>query len=411
MTQSVNLNVNQQKAFELVQKAKSGDDSAINELCSEIFDATKGQLGTNSEYLDTVLTNSDNDTLAMIMDSYSEVTGSEIYKDIEDELFFSGKDEAIDKLSSAYKEATGDEYTGNNDGKLTIKQTASAIGKGLFKKLPSIATTIGGVLLGKSAIGACISGAAGSALTTIFGAGAATIATFAAPVLATVGIATAGYMIYKGVTQTAQAIKEGQNATTDDKAQNAIEESTKGIIDTGLGVYTGYQSIRALDSSIKNVKTTINDKNKTNEIMNYNKEIRQKPKKLTLSRDPIYDCDIPYQQDSYYRGIGESGYQDFLDSNSLRAKQNTKANYDVAYFQKGKVNNIYVRKPSAQAYIAETSSPLIVDESGSYPHASIIPNSEPMRIWHKTETGGYEIVYDTMNDTISRNSSLRYIAE
>ena len=411
MTQSVNLSANQQKAFELVQKAKSGDDSAIDELCSGIFDATKGQLGTNKEYLDTILTNSDNDTLAMIMDNYSEVTGSEIYKDIEDELFFSGKDEAIDKLSSAYKEAKGSEYTGDNDGKLTIKQTASAIGKGLFKKLPSIATTIGGVLLGKSAIGACISGVAGSALTAIFGAGAATVATFAAPVIATAGIITGCVMVYKGVKQTFQSIEEAKNATTDDAKQNAIEESAKGVIDTGLGVYTGYQSMKALNSSIKNVKTTINDKNKTNEIINYNQEIRQKPKKLTLSRDPIYDCDIPYQQDSYYRGIGESGYQDFLDSNSLRAKQNTKANYDAAYFQKGKVNNIYVRKPSAQAYIAETNSPLIIDESGSYPHASIIPDSEPMRIWHKTDSGGYEIVYDTMNDTISRNSSLRYVSK
>ncbi len=254
MAQSINLNINQQKAYDLIQKAKSGDNSAIDELCNGIFDATAGQLGTNKDYLNTILSNSDSEILASIMDNYSEATGSEIYKDIENELAYSNKDEVIEKLSSAYEEVNGTQYTGDNDGKLTIRQAAKAVGKGAFKKIPSVAMTFGGVLLGKTAIGACISGAAGSALTAVFGAGAATVATFAAPVLAAVGVVTAGVMIYKGVKQIAQAVKDGKNAATDDVAQNALEQGTQGAIDTGLGIFTGYQSAKALGESVKNVE-------------------------------------------------------------------------------------------------------------------------------------------------------------
>ena len=34
MTQSVNLGAVQQQPYDLIQKAKTGDDTAINELCS-----------------------------------------------------------------------------------------------------------------------------------------------------------------------------------------------------------------------------------------------------------------------------------------------------------------------------------------------------------------------------------------
>ena len=403
MINSINLNTQ-----ELLKQAQNGDSNAVNQLCQGIYNATAGKLGTDEEYINTIMQNADSKTLAGIMDMYSDVTGSEIYKDIENDFSGKAEKEILSILENAYKEVNNEEYTDDNDGKLSIDQKAQSVGKGLLNKTPDIALTVGGVALAKSAIGACISGTATTALTAVFGTAAATVATIAAPVLAGVGLVTAGVMTYKGVTQTAQAIEDGQNATTDDVAQNALQEGTEGFITTGLGVYTGCNSAKALNEAVGKINTQINDKKEIEKLLNYNQEIRQKPEKIILNRNPVYDCDIPYKKDSYYRGIGETGYQDFLETNSLRARQNTKVNYDVAYFESGKVNNIYVRNPSAQAYIAETNSSLIIEESGSYPHAKLIPSSEPMRIWHKNEMGGYEIVYDTMNDIITRNPQFRY---
>ena len=289
MAQSINLNINQQKAYDLIQKAKTGDNSAIDKLCNGIFDATAGQLGTNKDYLNTILSNSDSEILASIMDNYSEATGSEIYKDIENELAYSNKDEVIEKLSSAYEEVNGTQYTGDNDGKLTIGQTAKAVGKGAFKKIPSVAMTVGGVLLGKTAIGACISGAAGSALTAVFGAGAATVATFAAPVLAAAGVVTAGVMIYKGVKQIAQAVKDGKNATTDDVAQNALEQGTQGAIDTGLGIFTGYQSAKALGESVKNANKVVKAQKRENQIQERIHDIPEGKTKPSLDEETVRD--------------------------------------------------------------------------------------------------------------------------
>lgn len=289
MAQSINLNINQQKTYDLIQKAKSGDNSAIDELCNGIFDATSGQLGTNKDYLNVILSNSDSEILASIMDNYSEATGSEIYKDIENELAYSNKDEVIEKLSSAYEEVNGTQYTGDNDGKLTIEQTVKAVGKGAFKKTPSVLMTVGGVLLGKTAIGACISGAAGSALTAVFGAGAATVATFAAPVLAAVGVVTAGVMIYKGVKQIAQAVKDGKNATTDDVAQNALEQGTQGAIDTGLGIFTGYQSAKALGESVKNANKVVKAQKRENQIQERIHDIPEGKTEPSLDEETVRD--------------------------------------------------------------------------------------------------------------------------
>lgn len=289
MAQSINLNINQQKAYDLIQKAKSGDNSAIDELCNGIFDATSGQFGTNKDYLNVILSNSDSEILASIMDNYSEATGSEIYKDIENELAYSNKDEVIEKLSSAYEEVNGTQYTGDNDGKLTIEQTVKAVLKGTAKKVPSLLMTVGGVLLGKTAIGACISGAAGSALTAVFGAGAATVATFAAPVLAAVGVVTAGVMIYKGVKQIVQAVKDGKNATTDDVAQNALEKGTQGAIDTGLGIFTGYQSAKALGESVKNANKVVKAQKRENQIQERIHDIPEGKTEPSLDEETVRD--------------------------------------------------------------------------------------------------------------------------
>ena len=91
MSLNVNLNASQQKAYDLIQKVNNGDESAIDELCMGIFDATAGKWGTDEDFINQVLDSSDAECLAKIMDRYSDVTGSEIYKDIEND--YSGKEE------------------------------------------------------------------------------------------------------------------------------------------------------------------------------------------------------------------------------------------------------------------------------------------------------------------------------
>lgn len=251
MINSVNLNTQ-----ELLKQAQNCDNNAVAQLCQGIYNATANKWGTDEEYINTIMQNADNKTLASIMDAYSNVTGSEIYKDIESDFSGKAEKEILLTLENAYKEVNNKEYTGNNDGKLSLDQKAESIGKGLLNKVPDIALTIGGVALAKSAIGACISGVATTALTAVFGTAAATVATIAAPVLVGVGLVTAGVMIYKGVTQTAKAIKNGQNATTDDIAQNALQQGTEGVITTSLGIYEGYESIKAFGDIAKANKAT-----------------------------------------------------------------------------------------------------------------------------------------------------------
>ena len=259
MAEAVSLNLTQNQVYSLVQKAKNGSDSALDELCFGIYNATAGQLGTNKDYINKVLSSADSGTLASIMDNYSEVTGSEIYKDIENELLYTDKDNVINKLDKAYLEANGIEYTKDNDGKLTIAQTASSVGKGILNKLPSI-----GLLAAGTYFAPAISGAIGTGLTALVGTAAATtIATVGAPILAIAGIATAGYMIYKGVTETKEAIDKAKNSNSDEVTKEAITQGTESILNTAEGVYLGVQSTKGLYDSVKNIKNTIGKTSET----------------------------------------------------------------------------------------------------------------------------------------------------
>ena len=155
-------------------------------------------------------------------------------------------------------------------------------------------------------------------------------------------------------------------------------------------------------------KIKLDDKKELEKIQKYNLQIRQKPKVLSLDRNPLFLCDIPYQPNSFYRMIGEEGYQDFLNTGIIRPKQDTKQDYPEIYFEKGRANNIYARKRGCM-YILETNSKRVRESEGHYPCADMLEREkDPFRIWHRTESGGYEIVYDTMCDVISRNSGFRF---
>lgn len=151
----------------------------------------------------------------------------------------------------------------------------------------------------------------------------------------------------------------------------------------------------------------IKDKNELEKINQYNEQIRKPSEHVRLERNPLYQCDIPYQPQSFYRMLGQGGFDDMLTSGIIRPKQNTKENYSMIYLEQGRANNIYARRGGGE-YILESSSSKIIQGDGSYPHTETLdPKSDPIRIWHKTQDG-YEIVYDTMNDVISRHPDFRY---
>ncbi len=223
----------------------------IDTLCISIHNATAGKIGTDEKIISQILEQSDAFTLAKIMDRYSEVTGSEIYKDIENDFSDKEEKEILEKLNDAYKQTNNKDYDGYNDGKLNNKQIITSVWNGIKDKALSIGAIVGGTIAAPF-----IAGAAGSLMTGVFGAAAAaTIAGFAAPVLALTGIVTAGYMIYKGVKQTSQAIQTAKNATTDDVSMSAVQSGTAGVISAAEGAYIGCQSAKGLVDSFKNIKT------------------------------------------------------------------------------------------------------------------------------------------------------------
>lgn len=166
------------------------------------------------------------------------------------------------------------------------------------------------------------------------------------------------------------------------------------------------------DSKTAEIRSAINisDKQELKKLVEYNNSIRQKPKRLTLDRNPIFQSDIPYQPNSFYRMIGEGGYKDFLETGTIRAKQGTKQNYSEIYFQKGLANNIYASKGGCQ-YIVESRSRRIEESEAHYPRTKMLEKGkDTFRIWHRTPNGSYEIAYDTMGDVISRHKDFRYSA-
>ena len=98
------------------------EQKTIESYCNTLYNSTAGRIGTDENAVFDILNNSDDETLVKIMDSYSSVTGSELFKDIQND--FSGKTEKslISKLEDTYLSVKGAKYTGDNDGLLNNKQ-------------------------------------------------------------------------------------------------------------------------------------------------------------------------------------------------------------------------------------------------------------------------------------------------
>ena len=239
------------------------DNKTIENLCSQLYSSTAGRWGTDEKSVFDIVNNSDKETLVKIMDSYSSVTGSELFKDIQND--FSGEDEKtiISELEEAYFSITGKSYTGDDDGLLNNEQKLKSIGNALKDKAGSILGTAA-ICSTPAVVGAIASSSVGTAVATAIGGTAlAGVLTAAAPVLAVVGVIGSaigvGYGIYKaasGILDTIESAENYKNAKTDSEAANFFEEGTEGVIDTATGTALAFQSGKELYNSVNALKYT-----------------------------------------------------------------------------------------------------------------------------------------------------------
>jgi len=127
---------------------------------------------------------------------------------------------------------------------------------------------------------------------------------------------------------------------------------------------------------------------------------------LLLSYGYYTSCDIPYQKGNFYRAIGSGGYDDFCTSGLLRGKQNAKFK-DIVYFDIDAACSKYAQGKGGE-YIAETNSQKLKNVNGFYAADCINSQTDKIRIWKRMpDSKHYEIVFDTMDDIISRHPDFR----
>ena len=237
------------------------EQKTIESYCNTLYNSTAGRIGTDEKAVFDILNNSDDETLVKIMDSYSFVTGSELFKDIQND--FAGKTEKslISKLEDTYLSVKGAKYTGDNDGLLNNKQKLQSIGNAIKEKAGSIIGTAT-ICATPAVVSAIASSSVGTAVATAIGGTAlAGVMTAAAPVLAVVGVVGAavgvGYGVYKvatGISDTIESAKNYKNAKTDEEATKFYEQGAEGVIDTATGTALAFQSGKELCNSVNALK-------------------------------------------------------------------------------------------------------------------------------------------------------------
>ena len=237
----------------LVQ-AGVNNTNTVNLICKELYNSTAGKKwGTADEFVIGILKKASPELLSDILDSYGDVTGSELYKDIQNDFSGGTERSLLSTLESSYKTARGSEYTGWDDGKLSIQDTASSAKTGLMKEAPAIAGiagfSIGGAVLSSTGIGASITGAIAAA--PVIGPAVVAAAPVAVPVLCVAGLLFAGYKAYSAVKNMNEANELAQNSTSDAQTKEAVEKGAQSVAQLGEAAYSGAKSLQGLKSIIK----------------------------------------------------------------------------------------------------------------------------------------------------------------
>ena len=232
-------------AKKLVEATKTDNPEALSVLCEEIYNGTKGQLGTADEFISAVFNNSDDETLAKVLDTYKAATGSELYKNIQDDFGKKDEEKYLNRLANAYQNARGEEYLGWDDGDLSIQEGFSAFGSGAAGKVKEQISSVASFATKHPVAAAGVVGGAVAA------AAAAAAFPVVAGVLGVIGIGGAVVGGVKAIGSGIQAYNKANNATTD-------QEAKEGFYDLGGSATETAEAAAALAMSSLQVKNAVN---------------------------------------------------------------------------------------------------------------------------------------------------------
>lgn len=235
-----------QMTSRILESAQQGNPAAIELLCSELHNATGDMLGTADEFVESVMKSASDEILTSVMDNYNRVTGSEIYKDFEND--FSGQTEKnyLNKLSSAYQNVTGTEYTGWDDGELSLQDGAGSFAQGVVDKAKE---QVSGVVSTVTEHPVATAAAVGGVGAACLAAGAIVGAPVVAAALGIAGLGGALYGAARAVGGAIEGMKSYNNAQTDAQAQEAMGDVGANALEFGenvaLGTLSGAQTVKA----------------------------------------------------------------------------------------------------------------------------------------------------------------------
>lgn len=235
-----------QMTSRILESAQQGNPAAIELLCSELHNATGDMWGTADEFVESVMNSASDEILTSVMDNYNRVTGSEIYKDFEND--FSGQTEKnyLNKLSSAYQNVTGTEYAGWDDGELSLQDGAGSFAQGVVDKAKE---QVSGVVSTVTEHPVATAAAVGGVGAACLAAGAIVGAPVVAAALGIAGLGGALYGAARAVGGAIEGMKSYNNAQTDAQAQQAMGDVGASTLEFGenvaLGTLSGVQTARA----------------------------------------------------------------------------------------------------------------------------------------------------------------------
>lgn len=235
-----------QMTSRILESAQQGNPAAIELLCSELHNATGDMWGTADEFVESVMNGASDEVLTSVMDNYNRVTGSEIYKDFEND--FSGQTEKnyLNKLSSAYQNVTGTEYAGWDDGELSLQDGAGSFAQGVVDKAKE---QVSGVVSTVTEHPVATAAAVGGVGAACLAAGAIVGAPVVAAALGIAGLGGALYGAARAVGGAIEGMKSYNNAQTDAQAQQAMGDVGASTLEFGenvaLGTLSGVQTARA----------------------------------------------------------------------------------------------------------------------------------------------------------------------
>lgn len=235
-----------QMTSRILESAQQGNPAAIELLCSELHNATGDMWGTADEFVESVMNSASDEVLTSVMDNYNRVTGSEIYKDFEND--FSGQTEKnyLNKLSSAYQNVTGTEYTGWDDGELSLQDGAGSFAQGVVDKAKE---QVSGVVSTVTEHPVATAAAVGGVGAACLAAGAIVGAPVVAAALGIAGLGGALYGAARAVSGAIEGMQSYNNAQTDAQAQEAMGDVGANALEFGenvaLGTLSGAQTVKA----------------------------------------------------------------------------------------------------------------------------------------------------------------------